>query len=195
MPIEVARQHLRVDHTYDDNLIGLYLSAAREWIESYLGRNLAVQQFLWVSAKAPFVGAAPFVALPYPIQVNPLWYPWPDAINQPTDLPRTPLVSVDAVGYGAWGQPETELPASSYQVDAELGRLRLAPGAVPGGHDHLSVRFTAGFTDPRAIPSSIIAGVLMLLTHLYENRGDAPAEPPAPIVRLLAMHRRLTFGG
>lgn len=193
--LELARKHLRVDFTDEDELIGFYLTAAREWIEGYLGMALALQQLLWVTATVPFVGAAPFVALPFPIQINPLWFPWPGTLGQPTALPRAPVVSVEFVSYGAWGQADTVLPDTSYQVDVALGRLRFTYDATPAGHDHIAIRFTAGYATPAQIPSSIRFGVLLMLAHFYENRGDQPTDPPAAIHRLLSLHRRLTFGG
>ena len=109
--VAVARKHLRVDHLDDDDIIAMYLTSAREWIENFLGRVLMPQQLLWVTANAPYAGSAPFIGLPYPIQINPLWYPWPDALNAPISLPRAPIISVDRVSYGAWGAPDTDVTA------------------------------------------------------------------------------------
>ena len=64
-----------------------------------------------------------------------------------------------------------------------------------GPRDHIEILFTAGYPTPAQIPQSIIFGLLMMLAHFYENRGDTPVETPGAILKLLSMHRRLNFGG
>ena len=194
--LAIAKRHLRVDSDYDDTLITFYLAAAREWVENYLGRALISQQMEWTMSSVPFTGTTSFVGLPSPIQINPMWYPWPGGLNAPIDLPRAPIISVDRIDYGRWGQIDTTLANTAYQTDPTLGRVRILSGSVPGNSDHVVFVFTAGYSfDGTSVPQSIISGLLLILGHLYENRGDVDAEMPKSAMFLLSMHRRLTFGG
>lgn len=194
--LATAKAHLRVDNNDDDTLIATYLTAARNWAEEYLGRTLITQQLQYVIQPQPFTGAFPYLALPFPVAIYPLWYPWPDAMNYPTELPRAPVQSVDAISYGVWGSPDVVIAADQYQADLNFGRIQFTPGAAPPSSDHLAITFTAGYgADGSAVPGAIIAGILMLLSAMYENRGDVPGEPPATARMLLAMYRRVSFGG
>ena len=195
--LAVAKQHLRMDQDYDDLLIGGMLSAARLWAEDYLGRCLVTQQLLWVVSERPYAGAYPFISLPFPVTVYPLWYPWPELQHQPMELPRAPVQSVDTVSYGVWGEDDTDLDPSDWQADIPMGRLQITGGAVPMPHDHISVTFTVGYgADGTKVPKTIIAGILILLGFLYEHRGDdSMNEIPLAARMLLGTQRRTTFGG
>lgn len=192
----LAKKHLRIDYAEDDDLVALYLASARDWIEDYLGKALIAQQYTYTASDTPFLGATPYVALPFPLQINPLWFPWPNSLQQPFELPRAPIISIDSVGFGTWGQFDQVVPTTLYQTDPTLGRIRMLQGAVPGNSDHLIVNFTAGYSyDGTGIPRSIITALLMLLAHIYENRGDTAEDMPVAAMHLLTMHRRITFGG
>lgn len=189
--LELAKQHLRVDNSGDDALIPYYISAARQWAEDYLGWVLAKRQFQWTVMQQPPTGAWPYVALPFPVAIYPLWYPWPAVQQQWLDLPRGPLISVDEISVGTWGQPDVTLDATTYDVDAGTGRIRMRPPAN-GQNDHVAVLFTAGFTN---VPANVTTALLMLTAFLYENRGDAGGEMPMVARTLMQTIRRVNFGG
>jgi len=116
-------------------------------------------------------------------------------MNYPHELPRAPVQSVDQISYGVWGSPDTVMDPSLYQLDVGLGRVRFLAGAFPSPHDHIATLFTAGYGPTgQSVPQSIVAGILMLLGTLYENRGDTAAEMPVAAKALLTMHRRVGFG-
>jgi hypothetical protein len=194
--LDQAKKHLRVDNNDDDDLIQILMAAARDYAQDYTGTSFITQQLEYCISQKPFTGAYPFVSLPFPITIYPLWYPWPNVMNYPTDLPRRPLQSVDNVGYGIWGQTDQQLDPSEYDADLRLGRVNFHAGAIPGGQDYLLFRFTCGYgPDGSYVPGSIVAGVLAILAHLYENRGDTDGEIPTFAKRLLGMNRLVTFGG
>lgn len=194
--LQAAKKHLRVTQDDQDDLIATYLTAARAWAEDYLGRALITQQLRWYIAREHPTGAYPFVSLPFPVTIYPLWYPWPDVMHRPLEMPRAPVQTIDRVSYGKWDGTETALDASAYGTDVNLGRLHLAGGAVPQSHDYLAITFTAGYgLDGSVVPSPITLGILLLLAWLYENRGDAAGELPVAAKRLFDMNRRVTFGG
>lgn len=195
--LDRARLHLRVDQDYDDDLILSMISAARFWAEDYLGRCLITQQLRWVISEKPYAGAYPFISLPFPVTIYPLWYPWPQLLHEPFELPRAPVQSVDGVAYGTWETADAVLDPSQWSADVLTARVRLHGGVVPTCHDHVTFTFTSGYgLTGAAVPQNIISGILLLLGYLYEHRGDdASGEMPTAVKLLLGTQRRCTFGG
>ncbi|MBV8613396.1 MAG: hypothetical protein JOY66_06435 [Acetobacteraceae bacterium] len=192
VPVELVRQHLRVDYE-DDALLTFYATTAREQVEAFLGRALITQTLRWTMASAP-----PPVGYPYisPIAVIvPLWVNWPVFIRRPIELPRSPTQSVASITWTNWGQPDT-LDPSQYHIDqTEPWRIRLPFfNAVEGGS--LQIVFTAGYgATGAAVPASIRHALLMVTAMLYERRGDDGGELPDAAYKLLAPFRVFTFAG
>jgi len=102
-------------------------------------------------------------------------------------LPRPPLKTLTHVKYYDGANVLQTLASSSYQVSAPIGpwapRAEIRPAAAvswPSVYDRvdaIQVTYIAGYAScPRAVKSA----VLILLTHLFEHRGDASQElPPA----------------
>lgn len=191
--VDMLRSHLRLDVDENSALLKIYISAARTWIEDVLGRSLAAQQFLFTIGTEPPTGAYPYVALPFPVAIYPLWYPWPTIVQRAFDLPRAPVISVDKVTYGIYGQADTTIDPTLYELDAGTARLRINPGTVPPTNNHVGITFTAGYP-AGGIPANNLLAVMMLASFIYENRGDSGGELPAAVLRLLT-NRRITFGG
>lgn len=51
--LTLAKQHLRVEHSDEDDLITSYLNAAKEWVEAYTGKLLTSQSVEQVEACFP----------------------------------------------------------------------------------------------------------------------------------------------
>ena len=195
--VPLARQHCRVDQLSDDALIALYITAARTWAEQYLGRALVTQQLSWTLSFNQPPGGYPYLSMPLSLLVLPQWFSWPLMTQQgAVSLPWQPVLSVDEVSYGQWGEADTVLVAGTdYDVDVGSARLMIHPGSQVLPNDHLRVLFTAGYgTDATTIPGPIIAAILLLTAFLYEQRGDISAEMPAAAQMLLAPYRIVRFG-
>lgn len=201
-PVDVptARKHLRVDHFDDDDLIAMQITAARSWAEMYLGRALAQQQLRWtMSQQQPPPLSTPYVSLPLSVLITPMWFN-PTLLQQRNgglELPRQPVVSVDAVSFGVWGQSDTVLTTGTdFVSDPGSGRLLINPSSWVYPSDHLQVDFTTGYgSDPTLIPAPVRQAILLITAHLYEHRGDASEEIPQAAGFLLAPYRLITFGG
>jgi hypothetical protein len=195
--LTLARQHLRLDHESDDVLLAGYIAAARQWAEGWLGRVLITQTLRWTMAEDPPAGALPL--LPMPLLVLPVILSFPQIWNRRLDLPRSPVQSVLAVTTVDQDGNSTILdPSADYSVDLSLdpGRLCLSRDTYPTYARHVSVDFVAGYGDTGlAAPASIIAGLLLLIGFLYENRGDAGGEMPEAAKQLMWPHRVMYFGG
>ncbi len=193
--VALARLHARIDQAGDDQLIAGYISAARTWVEQYLGRALITQQLVWIRSFDLPPNGYPYMSMPMSLLVLPMWFQWPLTQQGATKLPWEPVISVDEVSYGQWGKPEIVLARDQdYEVDIASARIRIRPHAQVVPNDHLQVKFTVGYGDNSGIPAPIITAILMLVAFLYEGRGDVGSEMPAAITMLLAPYRLIRFG-
>lgn len=149
-----AKAHLRVDHAYDDAIIQLYLSAARQHIDGYdgwLGRAIMPQT--WELALDCF--------------------PADGTIR----LPLPPLQSVTSVKYDDVAGDEQTMPPTDYSVDAKSqpGWVVMNSGGWPTtwtGINSVRITYIAGYASAAEVPAAIKAAILLMLGNLYENRSD-----------------------
>jgi uncharacterized phiE125 gp8 family phage protein len=190
-----AKAHCRVDNTYDDSLIGTYITAARLEAEQYLNRALFTQKLQFNITWAPPPTATPLV--PQSLIVFPL--NWPPLVKLPVELPRAPAQSVEQIMWGALGDMQLADPAD-YDVNllVEPGYVAVKPQLLPQiPQQSMSINFTAGWDigDPLMIPATVRVAIMVGVAHYYENRGDMAAEMPPAFYRLLDPFRLWTFGG
>lgn len=160
LTLEEARTFLKVDAdvTEDDALISRILRAARQAGERETGRS-------WITQTLRLTLDA-----------------WPEATDSapPTlILPRPPLVSVSSVQYYDVDGALQTLSASSYWVVPGKWepRLVLKPTATwPELEDSrpapILIDFVAGFGGASTVPGQYLAGLQLVLGHLYENRSE-----------------------
>jgi len=168
--LDEAKAYLRVDHDDEDALIGRLVKTARETAERHTGRAFIAQNWrLWRDA-------------------------WP--ISRAVDIPRPPLIAVSAVTARDRSGMETTISSDSYIVDnaSVPGRLVFTDTAsLPtdlAAANAVSVAFQAGYgANTSDVPAAIRNAIVSLVAHLYEARGDAPAQPPAQVLALLAPFR------
>lgn len=170
-----AREHLRVDHTDDDTMIALYISAARANAEAFLGIALVAQT--WELTLDAFPA---------------------DEI----EITLAPLIEVTSVIYLDLNGDEQTLNASEYTVDLASvpGRIAFVT-SWPSTDDVINavrVRFIVGHSvdsplDLTDIPD-IKAGILLTIGTLYANRetvvaGTTAVQLPWGVEALLRPHR------
>lgn len=162
-----AKAHCRITVADEDALVAGYLLAARQHVEDYTGRTLAVRTY------------------DFKIDDN-----WPDAIT----LPCPPVVSVTTVSYvDANGATQT-LSGALYQLDKGMLFGRIVPAysaswpQVRRQVDSITVRFTAGYTQ---IPEPLRQAILLLTSHFYDNRQPVGSvqEMPFSVVALLSPYK------
>jgi hypothetical protein len=195
--VEMKAQ-LRITQDVDDALIGGMITAARWWAESYLGRALMLQTLLWTMSQDPPTGALPL--LPMPLLVLPVIMTAPQVMNKPLELPRSPVQSIVSVTETDTDGTTHTLTAGDWIADLTLdpARLRLNWITVPRFLQHIQVTFTAGYVAPDQIPVPILLAIKLMVSWLYEHRGDvaeAAADPPKAMEYLLAPYRIAFFGG
>ena len=162
-----AKNHLRVDVSEDDALIGILISASREACEAFIHGYLITQQFE--------------LSL----------YQFPNDAS-PIKIPAEPFVSVQSMTYTDWlNAVHTMVAGTDFLVDpTEPPSLVLPPNSQWPGSSlwpvaPIKVEITVGFGSSEvSVPYLYRAGMLMTIAHWYENRetvvstGAIPKEVP-----------------
>ena len=174
-----AHANLGDDFVTDDALVMGYLNTAVEACQKFTSRTLLTTTFTlfldsWPSDKnlEPWwegTRVAPMSIL----NAGARWL----------ELPRPPLQSVGFVKSYDDSDAATTFAASSYFVDTASapGRIVLRSGSsapvITRVANGLEVQFDAGYGDnPADVPERLRQGIMMLVTYLYENRGECPVE-------------------
>lgn len=179
--LEEAKLHIRQDGTADDDLIRVFIKAARESVEQITRRALITQTWdLFMDE-------------------------WPAGERIKLLLP--PLQSVSYVKYTDEDGTINTFDSGSYIADIknQPGGVVLADGeSWPSDAlypvNAINVRFVAGFGDGSAdVPGPIRAAMRLLIGHYYENREavfmgrTAPVQLPMGVDALLWPYRVLEF--
>lgn len=179
-----AKLHLRlavdaagaVAYTEEDDLLNVLIQVAREQVEAITWRAMITQN------KTLYLDAWPtksFIKLPYaPLQsVTGIYYTEEDALVEST--------------------------FTDYTVDThvEPGRIVLNAGASWPSEalemaSPIRIPYVAGYGAAADVPASIQAAMKLILTDLYENRGEvvvgAPVDRIKAVSSLLASYRCFT---
>ena len=150
-----AKAYLRVDNTDEDTLIGTLITAARQWVESYLDRALILRQLVLRLDT-------------FPVEI---------------ELPQPPLstfgtTTAVSVTYTLETGTTATLSSSEYRIDrtSTPGVLRQNySGSWPGhlnDYNSIAVTYWAGYGhDEGDIPPAIKNAILLMVGHLFENRS------------------------
>lgn len=166
-----AKAHCRVraSHTADDAMFdGVWIPAAREWVETVTRR--AIPQQTWELTYDQFPGR----------QVDDYRPPtWRYGIIR---FPRPPLISVDAVSYIGPADTTVYTATTEFQTDTNTEPGRCAPAAYkvwpttnPLVMKAVKIQYTCGYASAALVPARLKQAVLLMVGHLYENR-EATAE-------------------
>ena len=170
-----AKQHLRVESTFDDTQIEALIDAAQEWVESYTTRRLVQTEYRWTISG------------------------FPGKASESLRLPLSPVSAVDLIEYtdGA-GNTQT---FTDFQADLDVDPSIILPGQGGGWPsaandtlDAVKVDFTAGYASDADVPRSLKQAMLLLIGHWYEHReavsvGNTVTELPQAVVFLSAPYR------
>lgn len=163
-----AKEHLRIEPGFalEDDLISLYVSAARDQAEKYCNRSFALADFFLLLSRFPG-GTAP-LTLPDPLTT---------AVSE--------ISYIDSTG------AEQVVDPGDYTVDTDRQQIRPAQ-AWPIGASSIKVDYSAG-PDGSASPAEkppkmVVEGMLLLVADMYELRtaqvtGSIITENPAAAMR------------
>lgn len=148
MTLDEMRKHLKCEESEDDVLIRSIVETCREQVEHVTGRKLVDTTY------------------------DQTFDVWADEML----LSYSPLSSVTSVKYYDEDGVEQTLSSSIYDVvtNQEPGRIRLAYNQSWPTHrsqnEAITVRFVAGYGEADDVPASLKQAMLLLGSHLYDNR-------------------------
>lgn len=177
--LDEVKDHLRIDGADEDASLGALSATAITLVETYLDMALVDRQVAIYLDTFSVSGEA---------QAERWWHGVADGsiteLGRATyhvALPIKPVQSIEQVditvaGGGSvnWGSDNYYLkPGLSPALVRKNGRAWPVPGSKLEG---IKISATAGFgPDWNHVPASIRQALLMLVTHLYYNRGDTAA--------------------
>jgi uncharacterized phiE125 gp8 family phage protein len=193
--IDLIRRHCRIDSDYDDDLLTMYGTSARQWAEAWLNRALITQGLLLSMTTSPPPTASPLV--PQSLIVFPL--NWPPTIRKPISIPRAPCQKVNMVLTGFPDEMSPADPENDYILNlmVEPAQVSLKAPLVPMiPAMSMQIDYVAGYgDDPENVPAPIRHGILLLTAYLYEGRGDVNSEGPDAAWSIMAPYRLFQFAG
>lgn len=175
--IDTARKQCKVDAdipdgsggftSEDDDLIMMYLGAAREWCEAHLGVKIA----------------------PTTVQTTLDSFPASTTANNvetggPITLESSPVLALLAITYIDADGLDAVVDDSVYYLDTgpAIPLVRCHTGQVwpttDGSVENVKVDYSVGYSDPTQspspapIPKSMKIAILLLTSHLYDHRSS-----------------------
>lgn len=163
-PIDLteAKLQCRVDGTDEDDLLTLYISAARQFVENYTGRALISQTWELVL----------------------------DDFSDTMMLPKGPAQSITSITYYDTDEVLQTLATDQYVLDSASDPAWVVKPTdvtfptVAEGVNNVIIRFVAGYS---ALPQEMKAAMLVLIASWFDNRSTA--EIPQAVHSLLTNHR------
>lgn len=167
--LAVLKTHLRIETADEDTLLATYITAARSYVESYCGTPLVTRN---VTFKC-------------------------DCFGDFAAIPTVPLATVSSITYVDDAGAGQTLSTDVYEVrtDGLEASIVLKYGqSWPSfrAGSRITVAGAVGYT---TVPEAIVAALLLLIAHWYENRETAGAvlsEAPHTVTALLVNHRNHT---
>lgn len=196
--LESILNHSRIDQLEPEEEANLrsYLIVATEMVEQHLGRFLLSRTVEWSHSADLTTDERGFTRLHGPN----MGYPhWAAMFQRWVQLPY-PASCIEEVTMGLYtGEEVTLEQGQDYQAN-----LRIDPARIrvlrPVGYwmqpEWMTIKFTSGFGDtPASIPEPIIHAIRLLVTNLYQFRGDTQDDIWTPAtLNLLANYRLVKFG-
>lgn len=169
LELPVLKAHCRVDGTDSDTVLALYLAAATDHVERFIGRALRATS--WEVSYDSFPAAA-------------------------ITLPLGPVTEIDAITYFdsdgvAQTMSNADYRADLSAVEATISAIDAWP-VTDGRAGGVKVQWTGG---DAVCPDDLKVAILMLAGHMFENReavvvGTGAAEIPMGPLALMQRHRR-----
>lgn len=153
--VDEVKSHLRIDTDDEDVYLGLLISAARRYAETWLRRQL--------------------ITATYKLRLDcfPCWE---------IEVPRPPFVSVTTLKYQNTANVETTLTENTHFVKdiyREPGLIYPAYGLTwPTTYDFpnaVTLTYVAGYGDATDVPEEVRYGIILIVAKAYQNReGTVP---------------------
>lgn len=175
--VDEVKEHLRIDGTDEDLLIGRYIDAAVDAIEGPYGIGVLMESQQWEY--------------------------YQDRFTRLIQIPLYPVISIDSIEYVDEAGTLTTLAADQYRVDTISNPARINTArnvSWPPTNDRemnaVKITFTGGHT---ATPEALKAAVIMWVAHMYEIRqpvaiGTMVSSIPMTVDAILDRYRVVAIG-
>lgn len=194
--LDEAKVHMRIDGNDDDAYITELITAARIIAESYTRRSFINTTWKMFINKWPYSGGYDrFPEGYYEVAITEVYQ------AKPVVLPKGRLQSVTHIKTYDDTDTATTVDVSNYYVGAyssgDSGQVALRNGgSIPAptrATDGIEIQFIAGYgSSASAVPIAIKQAIKMLVSSLYENRGDCQdGKLPTSAKALLDQYRIL----
>lgn len=185
LTLQEAKAWLKVDHDAEDTLIQLLIATARERCESVTGLSLMIQQW---TAYLPY----------WPMRDEEGWWDgvregaFVQNLMQEVPLWHGPVRQIDAFTLYDQAGNASVYSAAHYLLDQARDRIVLQPGApLPSGErviNPIEITYSTGYD---TVSGAIKTGLLKLIAHLYEHRGDEGNLIPTDILGFWQPYTRI----
>lgn len=173
-PVSITdlKAHLRIFHTDEDEHLRLFIAAARQRVESYLGKTLVKSRWRLMEQSFP-VG------------------------DQPMELPMPPLVTIDLLKYESSDSGTISVvPTRGTDYDWTLdGRFAPVDSFWPSlamVMNPITIEYTAGEEDPSTVPEVVKLAIMTVAGEFDRNREDSPGAVVSPgAVQIPSLAERL----
>ena len=166
-----VKTFLRVDQDNDDALISSLITAARMFCEGNTGRSLVTRGY------SLFLDRWPGLRFTHRFRAEHRRIPHMAGV---VELPYPPLLSVARINIYAADGGTTVFDPGNYYVDTAgtPGRIVLTQGTMPPLPGRIAngieIQYSAGYGTEDDVPALLRQGMLQVIAHLYEHRGDSP---------------------
>ena len=141
LPLPLVKQHLRVDDTIEDDLIGMLRDAAIDLVQQYTMKRLVAGPAVWRSG----------------------------GFSDRMALGTGPVQSIESVVYRDRDGTDQVADVELYNFATNGDALSLRRGQRWPDGEEVIVSFVAGYASG-ACPPALKQAVLMLTAHFYSNR-------------------------
>jgi len=177
--LDFVKNYLKVDASYDDDLIEHLIRSARSRAEGLLNMGLLPQAIEEQFERFP----------PY----------HPNNPQRAVVLKKGPIIGINSISYTDADEAQQTMAASGYDYRASTSSLPILSPLGEGWPDTDSranavmVNYQVGFADADSIPPDILDAMLYMIADRYDNRTDNPRALPQASERLLRLHRLEAF--
>lgn len=172
-PVSVAdlRNFLKLNHDRENNLLSQLIATATKQCEDYTKKDFIAKDYITYRDQFGDMGDQPnYVGSP-PTQ----GYYW--ASVAPIVLRKSPLISITEITYLVDGA-ETTLDPLTYRIVKKGAYSQIIPttnnvwATADNVQQAITIKFKAGYGDPKDVPSDIKSAIMQICADLYTNRGD-----------------------
>ncbi len=155
--LEALKDHLRVEHNAEDNIIKALGQAAYDWVEQFTGRS--VLKTYWKFVSQVFKAGS--------------------VIEQ--QLPFPNLLEIESVTHRLSAADQEQPARYTTSQRNSISSIRLISKGAP-----VEVLYSSGFgPDPSFVPEAFHQSVKILVAHWYQNREGLSCGIPTTVEKFL----------